>query len=524
MRNRFSFISFVAGLLLVWPVLLHAADGGLPAKSDFLFAQAETQVAAGRYLEAIGLYQTVADTSPDAGEKARALLLVGYAHAQYLDQHDKALVYFDYILTNWPGSAAAEEALYRKGMVLYKTERYAMAYQAFTAYQERYPRTGRRYTAGVWAESAANLAANQALRMNRESLSAVRKNTTVRVLIVEAADTVRLASDTRLTITDMASGKGSVLRSQTAAIGAKQGRLAINGKSTHLARCRITSPQPIAVNGTRYRGAVVVSADDGTVSAINHVDIEPYLYGVVPREMPASWPEQALMAQAVASRTYALYVKQKSADPLFDVRATTASQVYGGHDAEMPAANRAVDATQGQVLTYNGNLIVAYFHANSGGYTECPENVWGAALPYLTARPDRYSREVPGSRWEFFLPYAEAQARLALYGVHVGGVRKLKFNGKNRSGRIQDVAVVSDTGTWNMPGNLFRLAIGSTRLKSMCFEADGNDQGVLFRGAGYGHGVGMSQWGARTMALEGHDYKTILKHYYRNITIASLEH
>ncbi|ABW65845.1 SpoIID/LytB domain [Desulfosudis oleivorans Hxd3] len=507
----------------MWPVLLHAANGGLPAESDFLFAQAETQVAAGRYLEAIGLYQTVADTTPDAGEKARALLLVGYAHAQYLDQHDKALLYFDYILTNWPGSAAAEEALYRKGMVLYETERYAKAYQAFTAYQERYPHTGRRYTAGVWAESAANLAATQALRMNRESLAAVRKDTTVRVLVAESADTVHLASGTRLTLTDTASGKTSMLRSQATTIGAKQGRLTINGKSTATTRCRITSPQPIAVNGTRYRGAVVVSADGGTVSAINHVDIEPYLYGVVPREMPASWPEQALMAQAVASRTYALYVKQKSADRSFDVRATTASQVYGGYDAEMPAANRAVDATQGQVLTYNGNLIVAYFHANSGGYTECPENVWGAALPYLADRPDRYSREVPGSQWEFFLPYDEAQAQLARYGVHVGGVRGFVFNGKSRSGRIQDVSVVSDAGVWHMPGNMFRLAIGSTRLKSMCFEAARSDQGVLFRGAGYGHGVGMSQWGARTMALEGHDYKTILKHYYRNITIASLD-
>ena len=166
---------------------------------------------------------------------------------------------------------------------------------------------------------------------------------------------------------------------------------------------------------------------------------------------------------------------------------------------------------------------MAYFHANSGGYTECPENVWGAALPYLAARPDRYSSDVPGSQWEFFLPYDEARSQLARYGVHVGGVRGFVFNGKSRSGRIQDVSVMSDAGVWNMPGNMFRLAIGSTRLKSMCFEAAGNDQGVLFRGIGYGHGVGMSQWGARTMALEGHDYKTILKHYYRNITIASLE-
>lgn len=522
MHNPVSHFFLSRLLLAVCLLLPVAAVGQTLTDSTLFFNQAETHVAAGRYLEAVGLYQTVADTSQDPDEKARAMLMVGFTYTQYLDQHEKALIYFDYILATWPRSRAAEEALYRKGMVFYETERYAQAYQLFVSYQDRYPDSRRRHSAGVWAESALNLAATQELRMKRESLSLVRKDTTIRVLVAEKENTVQVTSDRPLVIADGVSGRPFFQASQVS-IRASGDRLVINNQMLDTGACRLTPRgEMLSVNQTRYRGYIVVFAEEGAVSAVNGVDVEPYLYGVVPREAPCTWPEQALMAQAVASRTYALYVKQKSEDRSYDVKATISSQVYGGYDAEMPGTNRAVDATRGQVMTYNGNLIVAYFHANSGGHTEGSENVWGAELPYLVARPDRYSAGAPGSTWEYFLPYGEAQRLLGRYGIHVSGVKGFLFNGRTPSGRIQDVSVVSDSGTWNMSGNNFRLAVGSTKLKSMCFDAARQDQGVLFQGSGFGHGVGMSQWGARKMALEGQDYKAILNHYYKGIAIASL--
>ncbi|MFZ5562416.1 MAG: SpoIID/LytB domain-containing protein [Thermodesulfobacteriota bacterium] len=504
--------------------LPRTAAGQTVTDSAVFFQQAETHVASGRYLEALGLYQTVADIAADPAEKARAMLMVGFIYTQYLDQHEKAQIYFDYILSTWPQTPAAEDAMYRKGMVLYQAERYDQAFDVFTAYQNRYPESRRGHSARVWAESALNLAATRELRMKRESLALARKDTAIRVLIAEKENAVEVASNQPFIIAETASGR-SLFQAKRAVIGVSGGRLVINNRRLETGSCRLTPRQgeTLAVNQTRYRGHVVAFCDVDGVSVVNHVDIEPYLYGVVPREVPASWPMQALMAQAVASRTYALYIKQKSEDQPYDVKATVASQMYGGYDAEMPGTSQAVDATRGQVMTYNGNLIVAYFHANSGGYTEGPENVWGAALPYLAARPDRYSDGAPGGTWEYYLPYEEAQRQLGRYGIHVSGVRGLLFNGKSTSGRVRDVSVVSDAGTWNMSGNSFRLAIGSTKLKSMCFDASRQGQGVLFQGAGYGHGVGMSQWGARKMALEGQDYKTILHHYYRGIAIASLQ-
>ena len=122
--------------------------------------------------------------------------------------------------------------------------------------------------------------------------------------------------------------------------------------------------------------------------------IEKYLYGVVPREMPDSWAEQALMAQAVAARTYALYVKEKSVHPDYDLEATTASQVYGGIRAESQRSTRAVNATRGQVMTHDGKLIVAYFHSDSGGHTEDPSNVWNTdTIPYLCGVPERLNQQ-----------------------------------------------------------------------------------------------------------------------------------
>ena len=253
------------------------------------------------------------------------------------------------------------------------------------------------------------------------------------------------------------------------------------------------------------------------------MDIEEYLYGVVPCEVPHTWPKQALMAQAVAARTYALYIKQKSLANIFDVRATTASQVYGGFDAEALSTRFAVDQTRGQVLTYNGRLIVAYFHANSGGYTERPENVWGARVPYLKDQPDAYSKDSPGSTWEYFLPYSEAIERLRDFGINAGKIKTVQVGKKTRSGRVQEVTVVSDKGTQRITSNNFRLAIGAKYLKSTCFDTVLNKTGILFKGNGYGHGVGMSQWGARQMALQGFDYKRILQHYYCGTTVAKIE-
>lgn len=510
---------FVVALFLFSPFRVYAQPD-----INLLFRKAGLFIAEGRYLEAMGLYQAVVDTASDVDDKAHAMLMVGSTYSQYLDQHEKALQYFDYILKKWPACAYADEALYRKALVLYQTGRYESAYRVFSSFIKKYPDSVRRHSAQVWAKSAMNLLLSAPERSGRDSLLYVDRDSTIRVLLVDRWGSVRLASCRPVGALLYAgidkagsSGRGSLL------IGASGGTLVINGRPVKSTCALFTGlAGTVSVNGHRYRGTVEVIAEGNLVSAVNHVGIESYLYGVVPREVPASWPQQALMAQAVASRTYALYVKHRSGDRRYDVRATTASQVYGGYDAETTDTNLAVDMTRGQVMTYNGKLVVAYFHANSGGYTESPENVWGVSLPYLKARLDSYSLGAPGSRWEYFLSYDEAARLLDEYGIHVSCVKSIRFTGKTKSGRIRKVSIVSDSGIWNMSANNFRLAIGASRLKSMFFRAVPEKNGVLLRGAGYGHGVGMSQWGAREMALEGYNYREILAYYYRGVKLASL--
>jgi stage II sporulation protein D len=239
--------------------------------------------------------------------------------------------------------------------------------------------------------------------------------------------------------------------------------------------------------------------------------------------MTPSWPKAALMAQAVASRTYALYIKSKSMDKPFDVVAATASQVYGGFDAETNASTQAVDLTQSEVMIHDGKLIIAYFHSNSGGYTEDAQNVWGADLPYLKAAPDRYSEYYANNAWEYHLGYRDLRDRLNQYGLKIGKIQKLMFLDRTLSGRMRRIDILSDNGSHMLESNAFRIKVDPAKLKStlMSFESDENT--ILIRGKGYGHGVGMSQWGAKRMAEEGMDYRKILNHYYKDVDIVSLK-
>jgi stage II sporulation protein D len=169
----------------------------------------------------------------------------------------------------------------------------------------------------------------------------------------------------------------------------------------------------------------------GGVTAVNRVGLENYIRGVVPLESPASWPIDALKAQAVAARSYALGTGTGNA--VFDHYDTTASQVYGGYSAEQPSTNRAVASTRGEVLRHDGKVIVAYFHSTSGGHTENNENIFsgGKALPYIRGVPDPWDRHSPYHRWQ--LSYS---ARSLGKALGVGRLRRVRVNKRGVSGRI----------------------------------------------------------------------------------------
>ena len=513
-------------LLITAAVFFFCGTAGLASTdSSVFFHKAQIYLASGKYLEALGLYQSVADNDSDKEQKASALVMIGYIYAQYLDQPDMAIKYFDDVTESYATTRTAGEALFKKGMVLYQLKQYRSALAAFTKYLDKYPEARWRQSARSWAESAMNLATSSSSGAAGDDPWPFPEDTTIRILLTDDAKRLVVTSDKPLILSGAFSENILASGINSAVLSAADGKILVNDQlRIKFEPLKIYAPgSTVSLDGKHYRGNLIVLADGDRLSAVNHADIEEYLYGVVPCEVPHTWPSQALMAQAVAARTYALYIKQKSLTKIFDVRATTASQVYGGFDAEALPTRFAVDQTRGQVLTYNGRLIVAYFHANSGGYTERPENVWGARVPYLKDQPDTYSKNSPGSTWEYFLPYSEAVERLRDFGINAGKIKTVQVGKKTRSGRVQEVTVVSDKGTQRITSNNFRLAIGAKYLKSTCFDTVLDKNGILFKGNGYGHGVGMSQWGARQMALQGFDYKRILQHYYCGTKVAKIE-
>ena len=482
----------------------------------------------GMYLEAVGTYQEIAVYSDNFNNRARALLFMGTTYSLYLDQYDAALKEFENVMKVYPDSPATEDALFNSGMVLYEKGEFKKAYKLFRQYMAKYPNGIRRQSAQVWADSSKSQI--DIVKTKRPPVYKTHiADTTIRVLIKEKAEKITVNSEKNIAVSGSFSGKRVYYGPGPVTFTKKGGYLVINGlvingRKLNSGLYRIESDgTTVTLDNRRCRGFFTISTDPEGLCAINHIPVEEYLYGVVPKEMPYNWAKEALMAQAVAARTYALYIKGKSGNKPYDVEATTASQVYGGYNVERPESNLAIDATRGQVMNYDGKLIVAYFHSNSGGHTEDSKNVWTADIPYLKGVPDRFSENIPKSRWEYFLSYDSAKDRLNRYGLNIGEVKKICPAGKSRSGRILKVTVISDKGTSELTSNNFRIKVGATSLKSALFQIKADAHGILFKGKGYGHGVGMSQWGAYRMAQAGFSYQDILKHYYQGIKITALD-
>ncbi|MCK6206044.1 SpoIID/LytB domain-containing protein [Bacillus infantis] len=332
-----------------------------------------------------------------------------------------------------------------------------------------------------------------------------------------------------------------------------------------------------------YRGSFEIVPGTSQLTLFNKLDMENYLKGVVPSEMPASWSLEALKAQAVAARSYAYRQVQASKSGYLEM--TVSSQVYGGKTAESARSTQAVQETNGIYATYNNVPIDAYFHSSSGGYTENSENVWSGKLPYMRAVEDPYDK-LPANYhygWESIAQAGVVKQKLGLAAHQVLTGLKIVERGPS-SGATQMAATVYNKTTKENNSILLTPKYAATpdryrslfgvSLKSIKFnvytdsaasikladgsvqkaphlvgykikKADGTDaymedlnmsvrtasgselvntapNKITFKGDGWGHLLGMSQWGARGMAEAGYKYDQILKHYYTGIEVKKL--
>ena len=265
-----------------------------------------------------------------------------------------------------------------------------------------------------------------------------------------------------------------------------------------------------------YRGSVRLVRKGQGLVAINHVDLEEYLYSVLGSEVYANWPMETLKAQAVAARSYALHKREKTtSNGLYDVGDTTTWQVYKGVEAEARSTQAAVRATAGQVLTYNNKIILAVFHASSGGHTEDVEKVWSSPLPYLRGVPD-FDQGTRYYRWQENFSRSAISRKIS----GVGSIRSFSPTRVSSTGRILKMNVVGDRGSRSISGRDMRRILG---LKSTRFDISAAGDGFRIDGGGFGHGVGLSQWGAFGMARRGYNYQQILGHYYKGASLARID-
>ncbi|MBW4549721.1 MAG: SpoIID/LytB domain-containing protein [Aphanocapsa sp. GSE-SYN-MK-11-07L] len=357
--------------------------------------------------------------------------------------------------------------------------------------------------------------------------------TQLRVAIVEGASQVSVGSSTPAKILDGAGRPIGELKPLTG-VPARPipGGVSVVGRQASRLWIQPSNGGEVYIGDRWYRGRVQLARIGQGVLAVNHVDLEEYLVSVLGKEMYPTWPQEALKAQAVAARSFALSRRQtqiKRPGSLFDVRDTVSSQVYNGVASEFPSTQAAVAATRGQVLTYQGRLVEAVFHSTSGGYTENSENVWSSVKPYLRAVPD-FDQEAPNYQWSVILTAGQLKQRLP----GVGNIVALRPLRTTPQGRIMTMQVIGDRGSRTIKGGQLRSALG---LKSTLFSvtpqaslvANASTKGrpalpqsFIISGRGFGHGLGMSQWGAYGMAKQGYTYSQILQHYYQGITITTL--
>lgn len=312
-------------------------------------------------------------------------------------------------------------------------------------------------------------------------------------------------------------------------------RLTINGENFDGEKFFINptgNDEIIKINGKSYRGKIQVSFSNNSVDLINIVDIEDYIKGVLAKEMPVGKNDEnyeALKALAVCIRTYAIK-KMQDGKIYFDLYSDTRDQVYGGVDGEHPLSNKAVDETRNIILKFEGQPALLYYHSTCGGFTESSQNVFTKdAVPYLISVKDGnepYCKISPRFQWEEVYSRDDLINRLKSASILDNlsyQLEDISIINKFESGRVSEleIKVVDVNGEEKsvlLKGNeirsIIRTADNKNILWSTLFDLSINSNSVVLAGKGFGHGVGLCQWGAIALSRNGWNYKNILEHYY----------
>jgi len=344
---------------------------------------------------------------------------------------------------------------------------------------------------------------------------------TVRIAIGERQGAVTLKGKNLSAGPDSEDGPFTPLGPGEARIRLVKGRLEVNGIVAERTAVRFragetdhgTGDEPIRAGATGVRGDVVALVHRGRLLLVNVLPMEDYVAAVLGGEMPPSFPIEALRAQAVAARTYALNKKLEMLDEPFHLGSSVLAQVYGGLERENGRTREATQSTRGQVLTFELEPIEAYFHSSCGGRTESGLQALQRDLPYLMPVSCACGKN-PATKWSAAFTAEELEEAL---GRDARG--ELRVQSRTATGRVRRLQIGSRT----VDGVEFRQRLGYERVRSLLFDvAPDGKGGARLTGRGFGHGAGLCQWGAKLMADAGKDYREILLHYYPGTELQTL--
>lgn len=284
--------------------------------------------------------------------------------------------------------------------------------------------------------------------------------------------------------------------------------------------------QEVGVDGQKYRSAVqVLKNPAGSLTVVNEIDVEDYLKGVLPVEVDPTWPAEALKAQAVVSRTYAIFKNIENKDFPFTLSADVGSQVYKGKDVEHASSSQAVDETRGEILAYRGKIFPAFFHSTCGGWTTRSDYQWKIdSHPSLKGVECPFCRGAKYYSWQAEFSASDIQRHLARKGKVTSDIQNIKPEEVDSSGRPRYFKIEHKAGAVKISANEFRRALGVDQMRSTKVKVEKVGDRFLFKGRGWGHGVGLCQWGAKRMAELGYRYRDILRYYYPDSEIRNLNY
>jgi stage II sporulation protein D len=478
----------------------------------------------GRFLDALSVYEELTDTRLPVPWRATGYLQIGGIRSLFLDDLIGAEQALNEAVSLDPEGPLGARAYFKLGMIYHEQSRYAEAAAAFDRHVELDPGGVNAPTAEFLAGQCRRLVGTEPVveeptAEERATYNAASKQ--IRVALVRGERSVTIGCKgnwkaipaNRNDAVEMAPGEVTVVP--------RGNDLEVKGHHLQDLVFHFLSldDNPLVVNGVPLGGEVEIRLDGNDMLVINRVDVEEYLRGVVPKEMPASWPSAALEAQAVCARTYAVYQMAKRRDYAFDVLSTVESQVYGGEGAHHPRADEAIATTRERILLFEGEPALALFHSSSGGSTEDIETVWGSALPYLKATRDPHS---PAMEWTITMSLKDVEGALKRHGIDVGTLKQIRFEDATESGRFTYVRVQGSRDSVVIRSNRFRLCVGSGAMKSTRVRDCSKKGNLALEGTGFGHGVGLSQWGAKAMAANGVSAAEILAFYYPGTVLGEL--